>query len=169
MHPGFVRRVLARAATRSDADPDGLQLVAGAVGGPRALERAFGRFARMALDDPLVGRALRPRRAQRLGPGGRISLRASVPPLGLMLWRIPASGAAVRIRRSGSSHVAVVVRRGASEHTLASGSLRLARGRGAVLVLVAGGAASRMASGSWSAADRLLVGWLTPPFGGYSR
>jgi hypothetical protein len=142
MHPGFVRRVLARAATRSDADPDGLQLVAGAVGGPRALERAFGRFARMALDDPLVGRALRPRRAQRLGPGGRISLRVSIPALGLMLWRIPASGGAVTIRRSGSSHVAVVVRRGAVEDTLASGSLRLARGRGAMLILVAGGAAS---------------------------
>jgi hypothetical protein len=38
--------------------------------------------------------------------------------------------------------VAVVVRRGAIERTLASGSLRLTRGRGAVLILVAGGAAS---------------------------
>jgi hypothetical protein len=142
MHPGFVRRVLARAGARADEDPDGLQLAAGAAGGAPALERAFARFARMALDDPLVGRALRPRSGPRLGAGGRISLRISVPALGLMLWRVPTSAANVTVRRSGSSHVAVVLRRGSRERTLASGSLRLAGGQGSLLILVAGGASS---------------------------
>jgi hypothetical protein len=142
-HPGFVRRLLALAATRGDADVDGLQLLARALGGPRALALAFARFARMAFDDPLVGQALRPRRAPRLGAGGRIVLHASVPPLGLLLWRVPATVAAVTVRRTGAAGLGVVVRRGSSERTLSgSGPLRLTSGRGSLLVLVAGGASS---------------------------
>ena len=142
-HPGFVRRLLALAATRADAGADGLQLLARALGGRRALAVAFARFARTALDDPLVGQALRPRRAPRLGAGGRIVLRASVPPLGLVLWRVPATVAAVTVRRMGGSGLAIVVRRGSSERTLSGGGpLRLTSGRGSLVVLVAGGATS---------------------------
>jgi hypothetical protein len=142
-HPGFVRRLLEGAASRSDADSDGLQLVAAAVGGTGVLERDFRRFARTALDDPLVGRALRARSAPRLGAGGRLVLRASVPPLGLMLWRVPSVVTAVTVRRSGGAHAGVVLRRGSSERPLQAGSLRLASGRGSLYVLVVGGASSR--------------------------
>jgi hypothetical protein len=48
----------------------------------------------------------------------------------------------VTLRRSGSSHIGVVIRRGSSERTLAGGSLRLANGRGALSILVIGGASS---------------------------
>ena len=44
-HPGFVRRLLALAATRGDDDLRGLKLLARALGGERALEAAFARFA----------------------------------------------------------------------------------------------------------------------------
>jgi hypothetical protein len=142
-HPGFVRRLLALAATRSDADADGLEVLARALGGGRVVEAEFTRFARTALDDPLVGRALRPRPAARLGAGGRIVLHASVPALGLLLWRVPATVAAVSVRRTDGTGLGVVVRRGSSERTLSgSGPLRLASGRGALLILVAGGARS---------------------------
>ena len=53
--PGFVRRLLALAATRGDGDPSGLALLARAFGSRHGLEAAFVRFARMAIDDPLVG------------------------------------------------------------------------------------------------------------------
>ncbi len=74
---GFVRRLLTLAAARGEDDPDGLLLLARAFGGRSALEAAFVRFARTAVDDPLVGPALRARRTQRLGPGGRLVLRAT--------------------------------------------------------------------------------------------
>jgi hypothetical protein len=142
-HPGFVRRLLALAAGRADADAEGLQLLARALGGRRALAVAFARFARTALDDPLVGQALRSRRAARLGPGGRVVLHASVPPLGLVLWRVPATVAAVTVRRVGGAALAVAVRRGSSERAVPKrGPLRLTRGRGSLVVLVAGGATS---------------------------
>ncbi|MDX6539186.1 MAG: hypothetical protein QOI71_796, partial [Gaiellales bacterium] len=111
--------------------------------GRRALAVAFARFARTALDDPLVGQALRSRRAARLGSGGRVVLHASVPPLGLVLWRVPATVAAVTVRRVGGAALAVAVRRGSSERTVPKrGPLRLASGRGSLVVLVAGGATS---------------------------
>jgi hypothetical protein len=138
-HPGFVSRLLASAATRGDDDPRGLALLAHALGGRRALEAAFARFARAALDDPLVGKALHARRTARLLAGGRVVLRASVQPLSLRLWRVPASAAAVTLRRSGGRHLAVVVRRGSAERLLGSTALRLSSGRGSLLVLVAGG------------------------------
>jgi hypothetical protein len=141
-HPGLVRRMLARAAARADADVDGVLQLARALGGSRALEHAFVRFAHTALDDPLVGPALRPRRAPRLLAGGRIVLRASLPALGLVVWRVPAAATTVTVRRSGSRKLGIVVRRGASERLLPDGSLRLSRGRGPLLVLVACGATS---------------------------
>ena len=69
-HPGFVRRLLALAASRGDDDPRGLELLARASGARRALEAAFARFARSALDDPLVGKALRARRTAHCVPAG---------------------------------------------------------------------------------------------------
>jgi hypothetical protein len=138
-HPGCVRRLVASAATRGDDDPRGLALLARALGGRRALETAFARFARAAVDDPLVGQALRARPTATLRGGGRVVLRASVPPLALRLWRVPASAAAVTLRRSGGRHLAVVIRRGSAERTLEGAALRLASGRGALLVLVVGG------------------------------
>ena len=53
---GFVRRLLALAAVRGEDDPRGLELLARALRRPGALEAAFVRFARAAVDDPLVGR-----------------------------------------------------------------------------------------------------------------
>jgi hypothetical protein len=140
--PGFVRRLLTLAASRGDGDPDGLELLALAFGGRRALEAAFVRFARAAVDDPLVGRALRARRTARLGAGGRIVLRASVQPLGLRLWRVPTSAKAVRIARGGAVGLGVVVRRGSAERVVPPGVLRIAGGRGSLLLLVVGGAGS---------------------------
>ena len=72
-HPGFVRRLLALAATRGDDDPRGLRLLARALGGRRALEAAFARFARTALDDPAgrQGAAGPPHRPARLGRPSR--------------------------------------------------------------------------------------------------
>ena len=87
-HPGFVRRLLALAAT-SAGDPRGLQVLARAVGGRRALEAGFARFARSALDDPLVGRALQARKTARLHAGGTLVLRARVQPLSLRLCERP--------------------------------------------------------------------------------
>ncbi len=141
-HPGFVRRLLTLAAARGEDDPDGLALLARALGGRAALESAFARFARTALDDPLVGPALRARRTTRLRAGGRLVLRASVQPLALRLWRIPlpANVRAVTVRRSGALGLGVVVRRGSSERALARGALRVTTGQGSLLVLVAGGA-----------------------------
>jgi hypothetical protein len=137
-HAGFVRRLLASAATRADDDPRGLALLARVIGGRRALEAAFARFARAALDDPLVGRALRARPTARLRAGGRVVLRASVQPLALRLWRIPASAAGVTLRRSGGRHLGIVVRRGSAERALGGAPLRLSGG-GSLLVLVVGG------------------------------
>lgn len=137
-HAGFVRRLLASAATRGDDDPRGLALLARVLGGRRALEAAFARFARAALDDPLVGRALHARPTVRLRAGGRVVLRASVQPLALRLWRIPASAAGVTLRRSGGRHLGIVVRRGSAERALGGAPLRLSGG-GSLLVLVVGG------------------------------
>jgi hypothetical protein len=138
--PGFVRRLLALAATRSDADPDGLGLLARALGGRRVLEAAFVRFARAAIDDSLVGKALRPRRTPRLRVGGHLVLRARVQPLALRLWRVPTSARAVSIRRAGARRVGVVVRRGARELPVSGRVLELRDGAGSLLVLVVGGA-----------------------------
>ena len=138
-HPGFVRRLLAAAATRADSDPNGLALVAGALGGRHALEAAFVRFARTALDDPLVGKALRARRTARLRPGGRLVLRATMPPLSLRLWRVPTSADAVTLRRTGARRVGIVVRRGAQERALAGAAVRLNGRQGTLLVLLIGG------------------------------
>ncbi len=88
-HAGFVRRLLALAGGRGDDDPRGLRLAARAAGSRRTLEAAFATFARRALDDPLVGKALRARRTARLGAGGHLVLRAHVEPLSLRLWRCP--------------------------------------------------------------------------------
>ena len=140
-HPGFARRLLALAGSRGDDDPRGLRLLARAVGGKRALEAAFARFGRDALDDPLVGKALRARRTARLAPGGRLVLRAHVEPLGLRLWRVPTAATAVTLRRTGALHLAVVVRRGSREFVLPPhGALRVEGGQGALLILAAGGA-----------------------------
>jgi hypothetical protein len=138
-HPGFVRRLLALAATRGDDDPRGLGLLARALGGRRAVESAFARFARAALDDPLVGSALRPRRTASLRAGQRLVLGARVQPLSMRVWRVAATAARVTLRRSGGLHVAVVVRRGFAEHSLGRGPLRLQSGAGPLLVLVVGG------------------------------
>ncbi|HET6171062.1 MAG TPA: hypothetical protein VFD90_00565 [Gaiellales bacterium] len=137
-HPGFVRRLLASAA-KGDDDPRGLGLLASALGGRAALEAGFARFARTALDDPLVGEALHARRTARLRVGSRLVLRASVQPLSLRLWRVPLSAAAVTLRRSGARRLGVVVRRGSAEHSLAGGALRIESGQGSLLVLVIGG------------------------------
>jgi hypothetical protein len=137
-HAGFVRRLLASAAARGDGDPRGLALLARVLGGRRALDAAFVRFARTALDDPLVGQALRARPTARLRAGGRVVLRASVQPLALRLWRVPASAAGVTLRRSGGRHLGVVVRRGSAERALGSAALRMS-GTGSLLVLVVGG------------------------------
>jgi hypothetical protein len=137
--PGFVRRLLALAASRGDDDPDGLQLLARAYGSRRGLEGAFVRFARMAIDDPLVGSALRPRRTQRLQVGGRLVLNARVPPLGLLLWRVPLTAGRVTVRRIGARSPGVVVRREATELTVSGRPVRLSGGQGSLLVLVAGG------------------------------
>jgi hypothetical protein len=139
-HPGFVRRLLTLAAARGDDDANGLRLLARALGGRRVLEAAFVRFARAALDDDLVGPALRPRRSTRLGAGGRLVLHARVQPLSLRLWRVPTTARVVTVRRSGALRPGVVVRRGAHEHVLAGGGLRLTGGQGSLLVLVVGGA-----------------------------
>jgi hypothetical protein len=139
-HPGFVRRLVALSATRGDDDPDGLQLAARALGSRRSLESAFRRFARAALDDPLVGRSLRARRAGRLRPGGRIVLRASVEPLSLRLWRVPTTATAVTVTRAGSQGLGAVVRRGSLERALPRGVVQIPGGQGSVLVLAIGGA-----------------------------
>lgn len=138
--PGFVRRLLAAAATRGDDDPLGLTLLARAVGGRRAVEAAFARFAQTALDDPLVGKALHARRTAPLRPRGRLVLQARVQPLALWLWRVQIPAGRTTLRRSGSRRIGVVVRRGASERMLGSGALRLAGGPETLLVLVIGGA-----------------------------
>ena len=138
-HPGFVRRLLALAATRGDDDARGLKLLARALGGEHALEAAFARFARTALDDPLVGRALHARRTATLRAGDRLALSAGVQPLSLRLWRVPATAARVTIRRAGGRRLGVVVRRGSAERSLGSGVLRLRSGAGSLLLLVVGG------------------------------
>jgi hypothetical protein len=143
--PGFVRHLLALAATRGDDDPRGLRLVARALGGRRALETAFARFARAAIDDPLVGPALRARRTARLRAGGRLVLRATVQPLSLRLWRVPTTATALTVRRTGAKRLGAVARRGSQERALASGALRLSGGQGSLLVLVIGGASSAQA------------------------
>lgn len=137
--PGFVRRLLALAAARSDADPDGLQLLARAYGSRRGVEAAFVRFARMAIDDPLVGKALRARPTQRLRVGGRLVLEARVPPLGLLLWRVPLGAGTVTVRRTGAKHVGIIVRRDAIEQAISGGALRLSGPAGSLLVVVVGG------------------------------
>jgi hypothetical protein len=141
-HPGFVRRLLTLAAARGSDDPDGLRLLARALGGRHALESAFARFARTVLDDPLVGPALRGRRTAALRAGGRVVLRASVQPLALRLWRVPARAAVVSVRRTGAAGLGVVVRRGSFEWTFAGGVVRISGGQGPLLVLVVGGAAA---------------------------
>jgi hypothetical protein len=138
-HAGFVRRLLAAAATRADGDPHGLTLLAGVLGGRDALESAFVRFARTALDDPLVGKALHARQTARLRPGGRLVLRATMPPLSLRLWRVPATAAAVTLRRAGARRAGVVVVRGAQERVLGGAAVRLGGRPGSLLVLVIGG------------------------------
>jgi hypothetical protein len=138
---GFVRRLLALAAARGEDDPRGLKLAARALGGRPALEAAFVRFARAALDDPLVGPALRARRTGRLRAGGRLVLRARLQPLSLRLWRVPTAVTAVSVRRTGARRLGAVVRRGSRERALANnGSLLLSGGQGSLLVLVIGGA-----------------------------
>jgi hypothetical protein len=139
-HPGFVGRLIRLAARRGDDDPRGLRLAASAFGGRRALEAAFVRFAQAALDDPLVGRALRARRSVALRPGGRVVLRAHVQPLSLRLWRVPTTATAVTLRRAGALWLGALVRRGSRERLLAPGALLLSGGQGPVLVLVIGGA-----------------------------
>ncbi len=139
-HPGFVRRLLALAAARSDADPDGLRLLARALGGRRVLESSFARFASTAIDDPLVGKALHPRRTERLRVGGHLVLRARMQPLALRLWRVPTTARSVAIRRTGSRRLAVVVRRGVRELPVSSQILELHDGSGSLLVLVVGDA-----------------------------
>jgi hypothetical protein len=141
-NPGFVRRLVALSATRGDDDPDGLGLVARALGDRRKLETAFIRFARTALDDPLVGPALRARRTARLRPGGRVVLRAHVEPLSLRLWRVPTTAAAIKVTRSGALGLGAVVRRGSLERALPRGVLRISGGQGSLLLLVVGGAGS---------------------------
>jgi hypothetical protein len=138
--PGFVRRLLAAAAARGNDDPLGLTLLARAVGGRRAVEAAFVRFAQTVLDDPLVGKVLHARHAARLRAGGRLVLQARVQPLALRLWRVQVPSGDALLRRSGSRRIGVVVRRGASERMLGSAALRLSGGREALLVLVIGGA-----------------------------
>ena len=139
-HAGFVRRLLALAGGRGDDDPRGLRLAARAAGSRRTLESAFATFARHALDDPLVGKALRARRTTRLGSGGHLVLRARVEPLSLRLWRVPAATGAITLRRTGALRPGVVVRRGSREFTLTRGALRLRGGQGPLLILVIGGA-----------------------------
>ena len=141
-HPGFARRLLSLAGGRGDDDPRGLQLLARAVGGRHELEAAFARFARTALDDPLVGKALRARRTAELRAGGRLVLRASVQPLGLRLWRVPTAARVVTLRRAGALRLGVVVRRGSRELALAGGALRLSGGQGSLLILAIGGASA---------------------------
>jgi hypothetical protein len=138
-HPGFVRRLLTLAATRGDDDPRGLKLLARALGGQAVLEAAFARFARTALDDPLVGKALHARRTAKLRVGSRLVLQAAVEPLSLRLWRVPASAAGVTLRRAGGRHLGVVVLRGSVERALGGAALRLTGGQGSLLVLVIGG------------------------------
>jgi hypothetical protein len=137
--PGFARRLLELASARADDDARGLKLLARAFGGRRALEAAFARFARTALDDPLVGKALRARRTGRLGAGGRLVLRGRVQPLGLRLWLVPTAAAVVTVRRGGALRLRAVVRRGSREVPLARGAVRLSGGQGALLILVIGG------------------------------
>jgi hypothetical protein len=139
-HPGFVQRLLTLAAARGDDDPNGLRLVARALGGRRALQSAFVRFARAALDDALVGPALRARSTARLRTGGRLVIHARVEPLSLRLWRVPLAARVLTVRRSGALGPGVVVRRGGIERELAGGVLRLADGQGSLLILVIGGA-----------------------------
>jgi hypothetical protein len=138
-HPGFVRHLLALAATRGDGDPHGLTLLAQALGGRRSLEAGFARFARAALDDPLIGKALHARRTARLRPGDRLVLSATVQPLSLRLWRVPCSAATVSLRRAGGRRLAIEVRRGSAEHALGGAVLRLRSETGSLLVLVIGG------------------------------
>ena len=140
-HAGFVRRLLALRRRAPTSDPHGLTLLAGVLGGRDALEAAFVRFARTALDDPLVGKALRARRTARLRPGGRLVLRATMPPLSLRLWRVPTTAAAVTLRRAGARRVGVVVR----------ARLPGARARAALPCASAGG--RDRCSCSWSAAE----------------
>jgi hypothetical protein len=141
-HPGFVARLVALSAARGDDDPKGLALLARAIGGPSALASGFARFARTALDDPLVGPALRARRTSTLRSGWRLALHASVQPLSLRLWRVPlAPGVrAVTLRNSGAAGLGVVVRRGGRELAVGRRDVRLVGGQGPLLVLVAGAA-----------------------------
>ena len=102
------------------------------------------RFARTAVDDALVGPALRARRTARLGPGGRLVLRgaraaAQLPPLA----RADAAERRDRARAAAHAGLAVVVRRGrAAARRPARRPLRISGGQGALLVLVVGGAGS---------------------------
>ena len=72
---------------RGDDDPDGLAAAgARASAAARALEAAFVRFARTAVDDPLVGPALRARRTRaprrrRAARAARARAAAQLPPL----------------------------------------------------------------------------------------
>jgi hypothetical protein len=139
-HVGFTRRLLALAGGRGGDDPRGLRLAARAVGSRRLLEAGFATFARHALDDPLVGKALRSRPTARLGAGGHLILRAHVEPLSLRLWRVPAAVGAVTLQRTGARRLRVIVQRGAREYALGRRGLRLAGGQGPLRILVIGGA-----------------------------
>ena len=101
--------------------------------------------ARVVLDDPLVGTALRARRTPKLRPGGRLVLNASVQPFSLRLWRVPASAATVTLRRTGGLRLSVTVHRGSAERALGSAVLRLDRGKGSLLLLVIGGGGGEQA------------------------
>ena len=130
-HPGFVRRLLALAASRGDDDPRGLRLLARAAGRPA---NARGRLRAL--------RARRPRRsAGGQGPAGSPHRQAgrreaisscarACEPLGLRLWRVPTAAGPVTLRRAGALRLGVVVRRGSREFVLSHGALRVSGGRG---------------------------------------
>ena len=90
--PGFVRRLLTLAAARGDDDPNGLRLVARALGGRRALEAASRASPEWRSTTRSSG--LRCARAARraCGPAGSSSCARACRRSSLRLWRVPDRG-----------------------------------------------------------------------------
>ena len=133
-HPGFVRRLLALAATRGDDDPDGLRLARARARRPaRASSRPSCASRARRSTIPLVGRALRPGAPRACGrAGGSCCARACRrSACGSGACRRTAA-AVTRHRAAARSGSASCVRRGSLEQRAAARALRAARGRAGV-------------------------------------
>ena len=141
-HPGFVRRLLALAATRGDDDPRRAEAARRerSAAGARSRPRSSASRARRSTIR-WSARPCAPGARPGCAPGGRLVLRASVQPLSLRLWRVPATAAAVTLRRAGGRR-ARQSWCGAARPSASLGGARrcaCAAGAGSLLVLVVGG------------------------------